>query len=1034
MLLNNQPQVKCPFTRLFLLVLFHLSFSAFGSEPVGIVPVAVHIENGFNVNSQAVIEGSVLQNQPRNTTLNSNATILGDLYMPGTPTVRQNGQPEFQGVIEGEGNSNPTNHRLTLNSNSSLEFLRNRTDAIPLPEALPPFPAQGNRNVNLNNASQQPGDFATLRNLTLNSNAGKRIVPPGAYGNFSANSNTGFILGTEGATERAIYSFNRLTLNSRSTLEILGPVEIRINQGFNLNSQTVFGNPDHPEWLVLYVQRGSISLNSASHLYGRLVAPNSRLSVNSQCSLCGFAAIKDLSLNSQGLIKWESTDLDDENTPPTGSLDPVMVAEDSEPLVIDLFAAFSDEEDADSELTYSILSNSNQELVSGVPDSVAGTLLLEFGENKNGQSTLLLRVEDTGGLFTEVPLEITVNAVNDAPVADDLALVTDEDVAIPFSLSAVDVEDSPLSYTILTDPAHGTLSGTAPNLTYTPEENFNGEDTFTYSVNDGELDSNIATVIIEVSPVNDLPTAEDITVETDEDTPVEIILLGSDVDLDDSSALSFTIVSEPSSGSLSGLAPNLTYTPNAEFSGSDTITYLVNDGSAESNLATVFITVTDINDLPLAQGQSLSTDEDAPVHLTLIATDTDDETLTYSITDAPENGALSGTAPNLIYTPDENFFGEDQFTFTASDGTEESAPALVQITINPINDAPVAENQDLSTDEDTELPLSLQASDIEGEALSYSVTTAPEFGVLSGSPPNLTYTPNANYFGPDSFTYQANDGELDSDTATISITVNPVNDEPVSEAISIETNEDEAVDITLIANDIDEDSLIYQIISGPGSGSLSGTAPDLVYTPAANFNGTDTFTFQASDGLLSSESASVVITVVAENDPPTTEGFSVSGNEDTPFTITLEGEDLDGDSLIFEIVEPPSNGALSGSGPEFIYSPEANFAGNDQFTFLVNDGTEDSNTATVLITVLQINDLPTVSFLGPQEGDQFELGDIVPVQISAADIDGDVNTVTLISIREGTEEVITELSSPPFNFDWTSAPAGTISLKAVATD
>src|SRR5438093_12568935 len=139
---------------------------------------------------------------------------------------------------------------------------------------------------------------------------------------------------------------------------------------------------------------------------------------------------------------------------------------------------------------------------------------------------------------------------------------------------------------------------------------------------------------------------------------------------------------------------------------------------------------------------------------------------------------------------------------------------------------------------------------------------------MSGAAANVTYTPAANYNGRDSFTYKANDGALNSTVATVSITVTAVNDAPVANAQSVTTAEDTARAITLTASDVEGDALTYSIVSGPSHGALSGTAPNVTYTPAANYNGADSFTFKANDGVIDSAEATVSITVTAVNDAP----------------------------------------------------------------------------------------------------------------------------------------------------------------------
>jgi len=181
------------------------------------------------------------------------------------------------------------------------------------------------------------------------------------------------------------------------------------------------------------------------------------------------------------------------------------------------------------------------------------------------------------------------------------------------------------------------------------------------------------------------------------------------------------------------------------------------------------------NNPPVANNQSVTINEDTATAITLTATDADNDPLTYSIGAQPTHGSLSGTAPNLTYTPAYNYNGPDSFTFKANDGKANSNVATVTITVNPVNDAPVANNQSVNINENTATAITLTANDVDSSTLTYSIETSPTRGTLSGTAPNVTYTPNNNYIGGDSFTFKANDGQLDSNTATVSIMVTAVN-------------------------------------------------------------------------------------------------------------------------------------------------------------------------------------------------------------------------------------------------------------------
>jgi VCBS repeat-containing protein len=224
--------------------------------------------------------------------------------------------------------------------------------------------------------------------------------------------------------------------------------------------------------------------------------------------------------------------------------------------------------------------------------------------------------------------------------------------------------------------------------------------------------------------------------------------------------------------------------------------------------------------------------------------------------------------------------------------------------------------------------------------------------------------PAAGYSGPDSFSYKANDAALGSNTATVSVTVIHVNHAPVAAAQSATTTEDTAKAITLTASDVDADVLTFSIVTAPAHGTLTGTGPGITYTPAANYNGPDSFTFKANDGALDSNVATVSITVTAVNDAPVAVGDSYTADEDTPLTIAAPGvlgndTDVDSASLTAVLVAGPAHGTLTlNANGGLTYTPISNYNGSDSFTYKANDGALDSNVATVSVTIRAINDAP----------------------------------------------------------------------------
>ena len=247
------------------------------------------------------IDGSVRQMLPESVTLNGGASVTGDFLLPGLPTVRLNGNPSYFGTLDGTGAATPTSHQVTLNGNVSLRRVVRRTDALALPAvSAPPLPA-GTRSVSINSSSQSPGNFATLRNLTLNGNVGQFPIAAGTYGNFTANGGSGFTLGVVGATQPTVYRFQSLTLNGNSALHLVGPVIITLASSMAANGQ--MGVSTNPEWLSLRIASGGLTLNGSVSIYGYVEAPAGTVTLNGSARLIGGVASDRLTLNGNSFLR-----------------------------------------------------------------------------------------------------------------------------------------------------------------------------------------------------------------------------------------------------------------------------------------------------------------------------------------------------------------------------------------------------------------------------------------------------------------------------------------------------------------------------------------------------------------------------------------------------------------------------------------------------------------------------------------------------------------------------------------------------------
>ena len=587
---------------------------------------------------------------------------------------------------------------------------------------------------------------------------------------------------------------------------------------------------------------------------------------------------------------------------------------------------------------------------------------------------------------------------NLAPTATGGSQSTNEDTAVSGSLIGGDGNGDPITFAIDTMPAHGTVvitDMTTGAYTYTPSPDYNGSDSFTFTVNDGALTSSPATVNITVLPMNDPPTAAGSSETTLENTALSAAVSGTDVDGD---TLTYAVSTLPAHGTLLlNDDGTYTYTPAANYYGSDSFAFTVSDGSVTSSPATVGLTITHVNHAPVTADSSETTAEDTPVSGTATASDSDSDPLTYAVVAQPQHGTVAwGAGGSYTYTPASNYNGSDSFTFKVNDGTVDSNTSTVSLTITADNDAPTVNDASATTAEDTPLSAAVSGSDVEGSTLTYTVVTPPEHGaIVLNADGTYTYTPDANYHGPDSFTFKANDDSLDSAPGTVTLTVTSVNDPPVVGDSSETTAEDAPFSGSVTASDADNDALTYTVVTQPQHGTVVLNADGTyTYTPNANYNGTDSFVFKTNDGTVDSTNATVTLTITADNDAPTVSDASATTAEDTPLSAAVSGSDVEGSTLTYTVVTPPEHGMVTlNADGTYTYTPDANYHGPDSFTFKANDGSLDSAPGTVTLTVTSVNDPPVV-------GDSSETtAEDTPFSgsVTASDADNDALTYTVVT-------------------------------------
>ena len=505
---------------------------------------------------------------------------------------------------------------------------------------------------------------------------------------------------------------------------------------------------------------------------------------------------------------------------------------------------------------------------------------------------------------------------NNKTINYSFLIYEEEDIIIPLSTSETTPEDTPFTFTltgigvasatiIVSGPTKGTVSLSNNTATYTPTLNDNGTDTFTYKLSN----SNTATATITITPVNDPPVAVADAYSVLEDSGLNSLnLVLNDTDIDTAtSTLTLTSVTTSGSGTVAINADNksVDYTPANNFNGTETITYTVSDGSLSDNTGVLTITVTPVNDPPVAVADAYSVLEDSGLNsLNLVLNDTDIDTATSTLTLTSVTTSGSGTVAinadnkSVDYTPANNFNGTETITYTVSDGSLSDNTGVLTITVTPVNDPPVAVADAYSVLEDSglnSLNLVLNDTDIDTATSTLTLTSVTTSGsgtvAINADNKSVDYTPANNFNGTETITYTVSDGSLSDNTGVLTITVLP-NSAPTN--------------ITLTASTIPENNA-----SGITIGVLTTTDTDsgdthtYSFTDTANYPDNNSFSIGGANlqaaAVFDYETKTSYVILVQTTDTPGatyTKTFTIS--------ITDVDEDSDGDGINNSIDNCPS--------------------------------------------------------------------------------------------------------------------------------
>lgn len=656
--------------------------------------------------------------------------------------------------------------------------------------------------------------------------------------------------------------------------------------------------------------------------------------------------------------------------------------------------------------------------------TVDGSSNLIYTPNTNfgGTDTITYSISDGSGGTASAVVNVTVSGVNDLPVATNDTATTAEDTAATIDVLANDSDIDGNTLTISTASAtNGTATITGAVLTYTPNANFNGSDTLSYSISDGAGGSASATVAISVTAVNDLPIAVNDSAIVNEDTQTTINVLTNDSDIDEDT-LTVTAASAFAGTVSIQTDQTLSYTPNSNFNGSDTINYTIADGNGGTASSTVSLSITATNDAPVAANDATVVNEDVTITINVLSNDTDidGDTLSIAATSAGNGSVAINTDQSLNYTPNANFNGNDVINYTISDGNGGSDLATVNVTVNPINDNPVAVSEAISTDEDSSFTLAVLTndSDVDGDTLSVASASATS-GTTTVSTDNIiSYTPNANFNGSDSISYTISDSQGGEATASVVVTVVSVNDVPVATSDTATTSEDTATTISVLSNDtdLDGDTLTVQSATATNGSVTINSGTTLTYTPTANFNGSDIINYSVSDGQGGTAAATVAIRVSSVNDVPVANADTASTNEDTlvSINVTTNDTDEDGDTLtITAVAATEGNPVINSTSNTIDFTPTNDFNGSVTITYTVSDGNGGVASSTVAVTVNPVNDDPVIT-ADTHTMDEDVKSNIDPLA-NDSDVDGDTLSITGATASNGSVSIIQAVGKSAFN-------------------
>jgi VCBS repeat-containing protein len=537
------------------------------------------------------------------------------------------------------------------------------------------------------------------------------------------------------------------------------------------------------------------------------------------------------------------------------------------------------------------------------PDGSFTYLANTTGFNTDSFSYIPKDDSSAQGSEVTVTLEVVDITVDPDSYDNTEAATLTVDAANGLLANDKDINDLDLTASVGTVPSYGTLTlNDDGSFSYVHDGSENLRDVFTYSVTNANGDiSKTSFVVLTHTNVNDSPTSSGTELTINEGA--SSIFTPTYVDTDSNlSSMVFTITGDVTNGSLVNNGDGtFSYTHDGGETTSDSFIYTVSDGEFTLSDLAGTISVTGVNDAPVVSALEYTIDEAGSQVLAFASTDAESDSVTYSVSTNPTNGTVISADGVFTYTHNGSESTTDSFEYIANDGTSNSQPVAVSITLNPVNDAPVVGAGTISLNEGSNTTLTLTASDAEGDTMTFAIATAPSNGTATVDENGVvTYTHDGSETTSDTFTFTSSDGTLTSSAGTVTVTVAAINDAPVISADSFNVDQFDEVTFDIPATDAEGNSLTYTIETDPTNGTLldngGGSFTYFNNTSTSDFtdsSSTDSFVVKANDGSLDSADTTLTfnVTEIDTSKPQvllTSSANSITETDDGSASLTVE--------------------------------------------------------------------------------------------------------------------------------------------------